>query len=60
METRANYISVGLVSMLVISGVFVFLYWMLRFDEALDDRISLYVVFEDSVTGLNVGNKVLY
>jgi len=59
METRANYIVIGLFTLAVIAGAFGFVYW---FSSAGDrgERISYRVVFDGVVSGLRTGGWVLF
>ncbi len=59
METRANYIIVGLVTMAVLLASFGFVYWIARFGSN-EDSVSLEIRIPGSVTGLSVGSQVLF
>ena len=59
METRANYIIVGLVTMAVLLASFGFVYWIARFGDN-QDSVSLEIRIPGSVTGLSVGSQVLF
>src|SRR5215831_3050465 len=59
METRANYVVIGLFTLAVIAGAFGFVYW---FSSAGDggERVSYRVVFDGVVSGLRTGGWVLF
>jgi phospholipid/cholesterol/gamma-HCH transport system substrate-binding protein len=59
METRANYVIVGLFTMLVLAAAFTFIYWVARFDEN-SGLVPLNIKIEGSVTGLGEGSDVLF
>ena len=59
METRANYILVGLVTMAVLLASFGFVYWIARFGDK-TDIVPLEIRIPGSVTGLTVGSQVLF
>ena len=59
METRANYIIVGLVTMAVLLASFGFVYWVARFGDK-TDIVPLEIRIPGSVTGLSVGSQVLF
>ena len=59
METRANYATIGLFTLLVIAMGFGFVYWLKRFDEA-GARSDLRLVFQGTVSGLASGNSVYF
>ncbi|MGL4488280.1 MAG: MlaD family protein [Rhizobiaceae bacterium] len=59
METRANYIIVGLVTMAVLLASFGFVYWIARFGDN-QNNVSLEIKIPGSVTGLSVGSQVLF
>jgi phospholipid/cholesterol/gamma-HCH transport system substrate-binding protein len=59
METRANYVLVGLFTLAAIAGAFGFVYWLVRFgDQARQDE--MFIVFSGPVTGLATGSGVLF
>jgi phospholipid/cholesterol/gamma-HCH transport system substrate-binding protein len=59
METRANYLLIGVVTIAVIAAIFWFVLWTLKGE--LDQQYSYYdIVFEDSVAGLNTAGDVLF
>lgn len=59
METRANYVAIGLFTLILTAITFGFVYWLARYDDAAD-RVSLTVHFEGSVVGLTRGGSVLF
>lgn len=59
METRANYVTIGVFTLLVIAMGFGFIYWLKRFDEA-GTRTELLLEFEGTVSGLAVGGIVYF
>ena len=59
METRANYIIVGVVTLTVLLASFGFVYWIARFGDT-TNSVQLEVRIPGSVTGLSVGSQVLF
>jgi phospholipid/cholesterol/gamma-HCH transport system substrate-binding protein len=59
METRANYVLVGLFTLAVILGGFGFVYWFNAIGGSAD-RATYRIVFEGSVSGLRTGASVLF
>jgi phospholipid/cholesterol/gamma-HCH transport system substrate-binding protein len=59
METRANYVVIGLFTLAVILGGFAFVYWFNTIGAA-GDRAPYRIVFEGSVSGLRTGASVLF
>jgi len=59
METRANYVVVGLFTLAVILGGFGFVYWFNTIGGA-GDRVPYRIVFEGPVSGLRTGASVLF
>jgi len=59
METRANYVLIGLFTLAVILGGFGFVYWFSTVGGA-GARASYRIVFDGSVSGLNTGAGVLF
>ena len=59
METKANYVTVGAFTMLIIVAAFAFVYWVARVDTT-GATGRLDVVIEGSVTGLGVGSFVKF
>ncbi len=59
METKANYVLVGIFTLIVSLLAFGFVYWIARFGEARDST-PLDVRIPGSVTGLSVGSQVLF
>jgi phospholipid/cholesterol/gamma-HCH transport system substrate-binding protein len=59
METRANYILVGLFALAVIAGGFGFVYWF-NSPSSGPERKRYEVVFDGSVSGLKPGGWVLF
>jgi phospholipid/cholesterol/gamma-HCH transport system substrate-binding protein len=59
METRANYILVGLFALAVIAGGFSFVYWF-NSPSSGSDRKRYEIVFDGTVSGLRPGAWVLF
>jgi phospholipid/cholesterol/gamma-HCH transport system substrate-binding protein len=59
METRANYVLIGLFTLAVIAGAFGFVYWFSNAGAA-GDRVRYAVVFNGAVSGLRTGANVLF
>ena len=59
METRANYILVGVITLAVLLASFGFVYWIARFGDT-TNSVQLEVRIPGSVTGLSVGSQVLF
>ena len=59
METRANYVTVGIFTLFVLAAAFAFIYWVSRLDET-TNLVPLNVEIEGSVTGLGDGSDVLF
>lgn len=59
METRANYATIGIFTVIVIALSFGFVYWLKRFDEA-GQRTELQVAFDGTVSGLAKGGIVYF
>jgi len=59
METRANYIAIGLFMIAVISSGFFFMYWLAKSGSGTETR-QVVVVFPAPVTGLVKGSQVLF
>src|ERR1700760_4460722 len=59
METRANYVLIGLFTLAVIAGGFGFVYWFSTVGGA-GARTNYRIVFDGSVSGLNAGASVLF
>lgn len=59
METRANYVIVGFVTIAVLLASFGFVYWIARFGGN-QDSVALEIRIPGSVTGLSVGSQVLF
>ena len=58
METRANYILIGLFTLAAVFGAFGFVYWFSNVGAT--DRATYRVVFETPVSGLRTGSSVLF
>jgi phospholipid/cholesterol/gamma-HCH transport system substrate-binding protein len=58
METRANYILIGVFTLAAIVGGFGFVYWFSN--AGTGDRATYQVVFESPVSGLRTGSSVLF
>ena len=59
METRANYVLIGLFTLAVIVGAFGFIYWFNTIGGA-GERATYRIVFDSSVSGLRTGASVLF
>lgn len=59
METRANYALIGLFTLCVLAGGFLFVYWFSMNDRGAEKR-QVRVVFSGSVSGLSRGSAVLF
>jgi len=59
METRANYALIGAFTLTVIISAFAFVFWFSGAEKPLGMH-SYKVVFNGAVTGLSVGNYVLF
>src|SRR6266540_4975228 len=59
METRANYVVIGLFTLAVIAGAFGFVYWFSRTGDG-GERAAYRVVFDGAVSGLRTGGSVLF
>jgi phospholipid/cholesterol/gamma-HCH transport system substrate-binding protein len=59
METRANYILIGLFTLAVVLGAFVFVYWF-QGTGGIGPRDAYQVRFEGPVSGLRTGSTVLF
>ena len=59
METRANYVLIGVFTLAVIAGVFGFIYWFQSIGGT-GERTFYRVVFDGSVSGLRTGASVLF
>jgi phospholipid/cholesterol/gamma-HCH transport system substrate-binding protein len=59
METRANYVVIGLFTLAVIASGFGFVYWFSRTGDG-GERATYRVVFDGAVSGLRTGSWVLF
>lgn len=59
METRANYVLIGLFTLAVIAGAFGFVFWFQHTGGA-GERAQYRVLFDGTVSGLRVGSPVLF
>lgn len=59
MENRANYVLVGLFTLLIVAASFGFVYWSANVGDA-NTRTPLIVRIEGAVTGLSQGSQVLF
>ena len=59
METRANYVVIGLLTLVTIVGAFGFVYWLQHFGGT-GDRAFYRVVFDGPAQGLRTGGSVLF
>jgi phospholipid/cholesterol/gamma-HCH transport system substrate-binding protein len=58
METKANYVLIGLFTLAVIAGIFGFVYWFQNIGGT-RERVPYRIVFQGSVAGLHTGANVL-
>jgi phospholipid/cholesterol/gamma-HCH transport system substrate-binding protein len=58
METKANYVLIGMFTLAVIAGIFGFVYWFQNVGGT-RERVPYRIVFEGSVAGLHTGANVL-
>ena len=58
METRANYVWVGVVTLLLLAMVAAFIIWIARISEG--ERKEYDIFFRQSVDGLANGSSVAY
>lgn len=59
METKANYVLIGLFTVAVVAAVFAFVYWFQSVGGA-GERAAYRIVFEEPVNGLRTGAAVLF
>jgi phospholipid/cholesterol/gamma-HCH transport system substrate-binding protein len=59
METKANYVLIGLFTLAVIAGVFGFVYWFQNIGGTAE-RTYYRIVFDGAVSGLRTGANVLF
>lgn len=59
METRANYVVIGLFAVVAIFGAFGFVYWF-QHSGGVGERALYHVVFDGSAQGLRTGGAVLF
>ncbi len=59
METRANYVLIGVFTLAVIVGAFGFVWWFQRLGDT-GTRVAYEVVYEGAVSGLRTGSTVLF
>lgn len=59
METRANYVLIGVFTLAVVVGVFGFVYWFQNIGGT-GERTFYRIVFDGSVSGLRTGASVLF
>ena len=59
METRANYALIGAFTLTVIFSVFAFVFWFSGAEKPLGMH-SYKIIFNGAITGLSVGNYVLF
>ncbi len=57
METRANFVAVGLFTLLVIFASFAFIYWVANLEDSVN-QVPLNVEIRGAVTGLATGSEV--
>nr|WP_321460038.1 MlaD family protein [uncultured Cohaesibacter sp.] len=59
METKANYVAIGLFTLILTAIGFGFIYWIARYDETRPTK-DVIVRFEGSVAGLMRGGAVMF
>lgn len=59
METRANFILIGLFTLAVIVGAFGFVYWFQHVGGS-SQRVTYRLIFKGAVTGLRTGGSVVF
>ena len=59
METRANYVVIGLFTLAVIAGGFGFVYWFSRAGDG-GERVAYRIAFDGPVSGLRTGGWVMF
>lgn len=59
METRANYIVIGLFALAVVAAGLSFIYWVVEFGST-DETAEIIFQFNGPVNGLNQGSPVLF
>jgi len=59
METRANYVLIGLFTLAIVVAGFGFVYWFTQTGAGLE-RTSYRILFDGSVSGLRTGGSVLF
>ena len=59
METRANYVLIGLFTLLVIVGGFAFVWWFERASDS-TSRVTYEIIYDGSVSGLATASAVLF
>jgi phospholipid/cholesterol/gamma-HCH transport system substrate-binding protein len=59
METRANYVLIGVFTIAVVAAIFGFVYWFQHIGTS-SERAYYRVLFQGSVSGLRTGGSVLF
>lgn len=59
METRANYIAIGIFTLLVFAMAFGFIYWLVRYGENTNAR-EVELIIPSNASGLKKGSAVLF
>lgn len=59
METRANYIAIGIFTLLAFAMAFGFVYWLVRYNETGEARL-VDIIIPGNAGGLKRGNGVLF
>lgn len=59
METRANYIAIGIFTLLAFAMAFGFIYWLVRYNETGEARL-VELIIPGNAGGLKRGNGVLF
>jgi len=59
METRANYIAIGIFTLAVFAMAVGFIYWLVRYGETTDAR-EVQLIIPSDAGGLKLGSGVLF
>lgn len=59
METRANYVLVGIFTVAAVAATFLFVYWTGRFGDS-SDNVPIEISIPGSAAGLDTGSRILF